>query len=183
MTFRGSETPTTPLRCARGVGPVSRAAQRAAAVVTTAVTAGASACVLGVVGVVGVLGVVGVVAVGGVAAAPAGASPHVTTVKAVETDFHIALSKKTFTPGRYTFLAENKGQTTHALQITGPGLKNAKTKNFSPGQSTKLTVTFKSGRYDIFCPVPGHKALGMNVNIVVRASVVVTSSNTSTSGG
>jgi plastocyanin len=167
MTFRGSETPTTPLGCARGVGRVSRAAQSA--------TVGAIA---------GVVGVLGLVAVGGVVvAAPAGASSHVTTVKAVETDFHIALSKKTFTPGKYTFLAQNKGQTTHALQITGPGLKNAKTKNFSPGQSAKLTVTFKSGRYDIFCPVPGHKALGMNVNIVVRGSVVVTSSSTSTSGG
>ena len=56
---------------------------------------------------------------------------------------------------------------THALEITGPGLKNPSTKNLSPGQSAKLTVTFKKGAYDIFCPVPGHKALGMNVNITV----------------
>ncbi len=111
--------------------------------------------------------IAGLLSLGAVATAPAGASSHVTTVKAVETDFHIALSKKTFAPGRYTFVASNKGQTTHALQITGSGLKNAKTKNISPGQSAKLTVTFKKGPYDIFCPVPGHKALGMNVNIVV----------------
>ena len=49
-----------------------------------------------------------------VAAAPASAA-SATTVKAVETDFHIALSKSTFKAGRYTFVAENKGQTTHAL--------------------------------------------------------------------
>ncbi len=61
----------------------------------------------------------------GLAAAPAGASSQPTTVKAVETDFHIAFSKKTFAPGKYTFEAINKGHTTHALQITGPGLKNA----------------------------------------------------------
>ena len=64
-------------------------------------------------------------------------------MKAVETEFHIALSKKTFTPGKYTFVAVNKGQTTHALEITGLGLKKAMTKNLSPGQSAKLTVTFK----------------------------------------
>ncbi len=112
---------------------------------------------------------------------PAGATSHETTVKATETDFHIALSKKTFAAGKYTFLAVNKGQTTHALQITGSGLKNAKTKNISPGQSAKLTVTFKKGPYDIFCPIPGHKALGMNVNIVVGSGAAATSSSHSSS--
>ena len=96
-------------------------------------------------------------ALGVVSAAPAGASSRPTVVKAVETDFHIALSKSTFSPGKYTFVAQNKGQVTHSLEITGPGLSNAKAKNISPGHSTKLTVTFKKGAYDIFCPIPGHK--------------------------
>ncbi len=127
----------------------------------------------------------GVLALGVGIAAPAGATSRPTIVKAVETDFHIALSKKTFTPGRYTFEAENKGQTTHALEITGSGLKNAVTKDITPGQSTNLTVTFKKGPYDIFCPIPGHKMLGMNVNIVVRSTAATTSSKTSngSSGG
>jgi uncharacterized cupredoxin-like copper-binding protein len=133
-------------------------------------------------------------AVGGgaavVSAAPASAS-GVTTVKAVETDFHIALSKKSFSAGRYTFVAQNKGQTTHALMITGPGIKMAMTKDISPGQSAKLTVTLKKGAYDIDCPVPGHKALGMNVNISVggaKSSAAggaggTTSGNSSSAGG
>ena len=99
---------------------------------------------------------------------PAGASSKGITVKAVETDFHIALSKKVFKAGTYTFLVQNKGGTTHALAITGPGLHNASSPDISPGQSTKLTVTFKKGgKYDIYCPVPGHKALGMNINMTV----------------
>jgi uncharacterized cupredoxin-like copper-binding protein len=102
-----------------------------------------------------------------VTAAPASAA-SVTTIKAVETDFHIALSKNTFKAGKYTFVAQNKGQTTHALMITGPGIKMAMTKDIQPGQSTKLTVTFKKGAYNINCPIPGHKALGMNLNIKVR---------------
>jgi uncharacterized cupredoxin-like copper-binding protein len=114
-------------------------------------------------------------------AAPAGASSG-TTVKAVETDFHIALSKKTFGPGSYTFVAVNKGKTTHALEITGPGLHDAETADISPGQSVKLNVVFKSGaKYDIFCPVPGHKMLGMNMNVKVSGTAVkTTTKSTST---
>jgi plastocyanin len=117
-----------------------------------------------------------------VSAAPASAS-SVTTVKAVETDFHIALSKSSFKPGKYTFVAVNKGQTTHALMITGTGISMAMTKDLSPGQSAKLTVTFKKGAYDIDCPIPGHKALGMNVNITVGGSATTTSKSTSTGNG
>jgi uncharacterized cupredoxin-like copper-binding protein len=100
-------------------------------------------------------------------AAPAGASSG-TTVKAVETEYHIALSKKTFGPGSYTFVAINKGKVTHALEITGPGLHDAETADLSPGQSAKLNVVFKSGaKYDVFCPVPGHKMLGMNLMLTI----------------
>jgi uncharacterized cupredoxin-like copper-binding protein len=117
------------------------------------------------------------VAAEAVSAAPAGASSGTTTVKAVETDFHIALSKSSFKAGRYVFVVENKGHTTHALAVTGPGLSNAHSKNIQPGQSTTLTVTFKKGAYDIFCPIPGHKALGMNMDISVGAAVTATAKN------
>jgi uncharacterized cupredoxin-like copper-binding protein len=113
-------------------------------------------------------------------AAPASASSKSTTVTAVETDFHIALSKSSFTPGNYVFVAKNEGHTTHGLEITGPGLHNAKTKLLTPGKSAKLKVTFKDGKYDVFCPVPGHKALGMNVNVVVTSSGKSSSSGSST---
>jgi uncharacterized cupredoxin-like copper-binding protein len=119
------------------------------------------------------------------AAAPASASTSTTTVKATETDFHIALSKTSFKTGKYVFDAVNKGQTTHALMITGPGIKMAMTKDIQPGQSATLAVTLKKGAYDIFCPIPGHKALGMNVNINVGGAAT-TSSGTGTpksSGG
>ncbi len=155
-TRTSSRTRTTTSRGARRVGRLPR--------VALAATAGATA---------------GMLALGAVAAAPAGASSQGTTVKAVETEFHIALSKKTFAPGKYTFEAINKGHTTHALEITGSGLKHAVTKNLSPGQSAKLTVTFKKGPYDIFCPIPGHKALGMNVNVVVGSGGATSSSNSS----
>jgi uncharacterized cupredoxin-like copper-binding protein len=114
----------------------------------------------------------------GALAAPAGASAKATTVKAVETDFHIALSKSSFSPGTYVFVAQNKGHTTHALEITGPGLKHAVTKDISPGQSTQLRVTLKKGTYDVFCPVPGHKMLGMNLNLSVKSGGGSSTTNT-----
>jgi uncharacterized cupredoxin-like copper-binding protein len=120
-----------------------------------------------------------------VAAAPASASTSATTVKATETDFHIALSKSSFKTGKYVFDAVNKGHTTHALMITGPGIKMAMTKDIQPGQSATLAVTLKKGAYDVFCPIPGHKALGMNVNINVggAATTASKSSGSGTSGG
>lgn len=124
-------------------------------------------------------------AAGGVsalAAAPASAA-STTTVKAVETDFHIALSQHSFKPGKYTFVAQNKGKTTHALMITGPGIKMAMTNDLQPGQSAKLTVTLKKGAYDIDCPVPGHKALGMNVNVTVGGSAATTSKTSHSNSG
>jgi uncharacterized cupredoxin-like copper-binding protein len=104
-------------------------------------------------------------------AQPAGASGKAIRVTAIETEFKIKLSQKTFSPGTYVFVAENKGKVTHALAITGPGLHNATTADISPGKSTDLKVTFKHGKYDIFCPVPGHKMLGMNMNVVVGTVV------------
>jgi uncharacterized cupredoxin-like copper-binding protein len=117
-------------------------------------------------------------------AAPASASTSTTSIKAIETDFHIALSK-TSNAGHYVFDAVNKGQTTHALMITGPGITMAMTKDIQPGQSATLAVTLKKGAYDIFCPIPGHKALGMNLNINVggAATAASKSSGSGTSGG
>jgi uncharacterized cupredoxin-like copper-binding protein len=120
-----------------------------------------------------------------VSATPATAATASTSVKATETDFHIALSKSSFKAGKYVFDAVNKGHTTHALMITGPGIKMAMTKDIQPGQSATLAVTLKKGAYDIYCPIPGHKALGMNVNINVGGAATsgVSTSKTSTSGG
>lgn len=97
-----------------------------------------------------------------------GAAGGATTVIATETEFHIALSRTAFSPGTYTFTVEDKGQATHNLVITGPGVNHAKTPALlSPGQSGSVTVTLQKGTYDIYCGVPGHKARGMDVHITV----------------
>jgi len=74
----------------------------------------------------------------------------------------------TFHPGAYKFVAVNKGQASHNLVISGPGVNQAKTPDLvSPGEMEPVTVTLEKGTYDIYCGVPGHKAMGMDVHITV----------------
>jgi uncharacterized cupredoxin-like copper-binding protein len=101
-------------------------------------------------------------------AAPGAAAGGSTAVTATETEFHIALSTKSFSPGTYKFTAVDNGHLQHNLVINGPGVNQVKTAGLlSPGQSASVTVTLHKGSYDIYCGVPGHKAEGMNVNITV----------------
>ncbi|MFF4505183.1 plastocyanin/azurin family copper-binding protein [Streptomyces sp. NPDC001401] len=106
---------------------------------------------------------------GGGSSASSGASKAAsgTRVTVTETEYGLKLSRSSFTPGTYTFVADNAGKITHALSIDGPGVEDAKTKNIQSGQQAMVTVTFKKGTYDLYCPIPGHKQLGMNKHIQV----------------
>ncbi len=90
-----------------------------------------------------------------------------TTVTVKETEYKLTLSQSTFTPGTYTFTAENDGGTTHALEIEGPGIEEQQTDNLAPGASGSLTVTLQSGKYELYCPVDSHKDRGMEMDITV----------------
>jgi uncharacterized cupredoxin-like copper-binding protein len=87
-------------------------------------------------------------------------------VTASETEYKIVLSTDSFTAGSYTFDAVNNGKIVHSLEIDGPGV-HAVTADIEPGQSASLSVQLQAGKYDVFCPIPGHKALGMNKEITV----------------
>jgi uncharacterized cupredoxin-like copper-binding protein len=90
-----------------------------------------------------------------------------TMVTVKETEYKLALSQSTFTPGTYTFTAENDGGTTHALEIEGPGIEEQQTGSLSPGASGSLTVTLQSGKYELYCPVDSHRDRGMEMDITV----------------
>jgi plastocyanin len=91
-----------------------------------------------------------------------------TKVTVSETEFKLALSTDAFSAGPYTFTAVNNGKIIHALEIDGPGVHGV-TGNIEPGQSASVSVQLQPGKYDVFCPIPGHKALGMNAEITVTA--------------
>jgi plastocyanin len=69
--------------------------------------------------------------------------------------------------GTYEFKAVNKGTVSHALEIEGKGVEQ-RTSEISPGNSATVRVTFKSnGSYEMFCPVDGHRARGMQGTITI----------------
>ena len=100
---------------------------------------------------------------GGGAAAGGGA-----TVAETGTDFKFSQPKATAKSGTVTIKLANKGQTPHAIELEGNGLKEKKTSTIGPGESTSLKVALKAGKYEFYCPVDGHKGLGMKGDLTVR---------------
>jgi len=90
-----------------------------------------------------------------------------TVIDVDEKDFTIELSTMELTPGAYTFVATNSGQTTHALEIDGQGVEE-ETENIAPGDTAELTVTLEAGEYELYCPVGNHKDMGMKLDITVE---------------
>ena len=89
------------------------------------------------------------------------------SVSVSETEWKVALPSTTLAAGKYTFDVKNDGQIPHDLTIDGPGVSNQKTPLINAGKSAKLTVELKSGSYDFYCSVPGHKQAGMDVKVTV----------------
>lgn len=104
---------------------------------------------------------------GGTSTTAQAAAPSGKTIDAKLTEFHIALSKASLSPGTYTFDVKNAGSITHALTVDGKGVDNKGTDDLSPGQSATFTVTLTAGKYDVFCPVGNHKMEGMDETVQV----------------
>jgi uncharacterized cupredoxin-like copper-binding protein len=97
--------------------------------------------------------------IGGTSAVAIAATAHAasTTVKVTAVEFHFTLSKSSAAPGTVVFDVTNKGKLAHDFQINGKV-----TSLLEPGQSGKLTVTFKkAGSYTYTRTIPGHAAAGM----------------------
>src|SRR5215212_213425 len=104
----------------------------------------------------------------------------IKTVAIKETDFKLSPSTLTLSkPGTYAFKVEDDGSSQHSLEIEGEGVKSEGgedeggevelEQDLSPGQSGVLMVSFqKSGTYEMYCPVDGHKQFGMKGKVVVN---------------
>ena len=93
-----------------------------------------------------------------------------TPIEVTLKDYSIDVaSTGSLAPGTYTFHVTNNGPSSHNLTVDGPGVSDKATSTFAAGGSEDLTVTLKSGSYDLFCSVPGHKQLGMDTSLTVGA--------------
>ena len=95
----------------------------------------------------------------------------IKTVSVHETEYKlnpntISLAK----PGTYVFKGINDGTITHSLAIEGNGV-DMDASGISPGSSGTVKVTLpKAGTYEIYCPIDGHKGLGMKGTVTVGGS-------------
>jgi plastocyanin len=104
---------------------------------------------------------------GPAASVPTTAPTAPKSVAVTEVEFKIELPSTSLSPGSYTFDLTNKGAVGHDLVFNGPGVDNEKTPVIGPGKTAQLTVDLKSGTYDVYCSVPGHKQAGMDVKLKV----------------
>jgi uncharacterized cupredoxin-like copper-binding protein len=93
--------------------------------------------------------------------------PAAKKVAVTEKDFKIELPSTSLSPGAYEFDLKNDGPSQHDLAVNGPGVANAKTAVIGGGSTATLKVTLKAGDYELYCSVPGHKQLGMDVKVKV----------------
>jgi uncharacterized cupredoxin-like copper-binding protein len=104
------------------------------------------------------------------AAQLSGTANRKVKVQVIETEYRIQLPSKTaheLIQGQYTFHVLNKGKAPHNLTVQGPNVDNVATKNIAPGQSADLTVKLDTGKYVLYCSIPGHRQLGMVAQLAI----------------
>jgi uncharacterized cupredoxin-like copper-binding protein len=108
-----------------------------------------------------------------------------TTVKVTEREYHIAISTTTPSAGTITFSIHNAGHITHSFAVSGGGLKAvARTGSIQPSATRTLTVKLSGGTVKVWCPIPGHAALGMKATLRVKGSTgATTGGSAGTTGG
>src|SRR5690242_1763545 len=95
-----------------------------------------------------------------------GSASAATAIRVTEREYKLTLSRKLAVAGTVTFTVHNAGHMKHALAVAGGGLNGVrKLAPIAPGTTRTLTVTFsKGGTVQVWCPVPGHAALGMKTS-------------------
>ena len=93
------------------------------------------------------------------------ASASTKTIKVTEREYKIGLSTRKGAAGSVLFVIRNTGKLTHQFAIAGPGVKTKKSPMIRPGKTVRMKVTLKAGKYSIWCPQPGHAALGMKAAV------------------
>jgi len=101
-----------------------------------------------------------------------------TRVTVTFSDTAFGVSPSTLEAGPTTFVVVNEGRKHHALEITGPGLKNPRTPKLVAGESATLTVTLRPGAYMLSDPV-GLNAYDVEYLDVVPAAQVSSTGSSS----
>jgi uncharacterized cupredoxin-like copper-binding protein len=95
----------------------------------------------------------------------------IKTVTVHETEYKLNPSTISLTkPGTYVFKGVNDGSVTHALAVEGKGVDQDGAGISAGGSGTLKVKLPKAGTYEIYCPIDGHKGLGMEGKVTVGDS-------------
>lgn len=98
-----------------------------------------------------------------------------TTIKVTEREYHIALSTTTPAAGTIVFKIHNAGHIAHQFDVSGGGLKSiARAGTIKAGATKSFTVKLAGGTVKVWCPLPGHAALGMKATLKVKGATGAT---------
>ena len=84
-----------------------------------------------------------------------------------ETEYRISLGRATVPHGRITFYIANFGQDDHNLKVARHQIGYGFSGRVPAGARTHFTVTLRPGRYNLYCSIPGHRAMGMLARLTV----------------
>jgi hypothetical protein len=100
---------------------------------------------------------------------PPAAGPLPTRTGVQLFEYAIVIGHATLAAGPVELVATDIGQDPHALAIRdASGHVLASTAALSPQGESTLDLTLAPGTYTLFCPIPGHEAMGMAATLTVR---------------
>jgi plastocyanin len=70
--------------------------------------------------------------------------------------------------GHQTLTITNSGKETHSLVLEANGHQYALPEPLARGARGSLNLELTPGTYNVYCPMPGHKAKGMSTSVVVK---------------
>ena len=97
-----------------------------------------------------------------------GAAGGGETVEVSLTEFEIDMPSS-ISSGHVTFEITNDGTETHAFEVEGNGIEE-EIEELEPGSSATLEVDLEPGTYEVYCPVDGHRDMGMELDLEVTGS-------------
>lgn len=105
------------------------------------------------------------------ALAPAGSAHAAARIVRVRlSEWNVALSAARVPAGTVTFAIANLGSVPHAFEVEGGGIEQS-TPQIPPGDSARVTLDLRAGRYEAYCPIGkgSHRMLGMLAHFTVGA--------------
>jgi uncharacterized cupredoxin-like copper-binding protein len=98
----------------------------------------------------------------------AGAAATKRTIKVAARSYAFKPAKLALAKGEAVTIELHSTDTTHDFVVSGPGVGAKKIADASGGATARGTLKLtKTGKYDFFCSIPGHRAAGMRGTITV----------------